>query len=167
MKDIVYSLLISRGIQIKKITLNTHFHLFYSHEWHLMQQIVTLTACYEDFTSLSKSDNSTFSPFRYPVKVRLFQLTLWCAGSVAIWWQNPFGQEGLVLWGFSMAVGRGSLLLHCLDEGQHALVTSHEAVLRNVGLPRKQSKDKWCWTNYFLVKETYPMSFFFSPHPLE
>lgn len=32
----------------------------------------------------------------------------------------------------------GGLELHVLDEGQHALVSSHEAIRRYVGLPRQQ-----------------------------
>lgn len=32
----------------------------------------------------------------------------------------------------------GSLELNVLDEGQHALVSSHEAICRHVGLPRQQ-----------------------------
>lgn len=32
----------------------------------------------------------------------------------------------------------GSLELNVLDEGQHALVSSHEAIRGHVGLPRQQ-----------------------------
>lgn len=34
----------------------------------------------------------------------------------------------------------GSLELDVLDEGQHALVSSHEAICSHVGLPRQQPR---------------------------
>lgn len=34
----------------------------------------------------------------------------------------------------------GCLEFNVLDEGQHALVSSHEAICRHVGLPRQQPR---------------------------